>query len=160
MIFFKPLPNFLPAFTKEFKRLTKKKKMAIVEIGCGPEAHIVKLLRDAKLPAIGVDPMFDPLGEGVPMDIMGSVLPQTAEECAMIKTMPSIILSCRPCHSGFTAVVNRSRHPESAFYYVGLDRNVEKDFLPEMEMKLVTKDPVGEEGEKLWQVSDVGARFK
>jgi hypothetical protein len=147
MRFFNPRPTFWKWFEKEFK---SQEKAPIIDCGCG-EGHLVRELRQKKYPALGCDPMFFGLGSD-DLDLIGCVLTMPAQELPMVRSHRSIILVCRPCHSGFPAQLNLVRHPDSRMFYIGLEKNLEFDLEPGT-YKLASRSIVGEDGEKIWKIS-------
>jgi hypothetical protein len=147
MRFFNPLPTFWTWFDKEYK---SQEKAPIIDCGCG-EGHLVKELRQKKYPALGCDPMFETFGCD-DIDLLGAVLCMPAQNLPMVRNHRSILLVCRPCHSGFPALLNSIRCPDSRMFYIGLEKNLEFD-LDEGTYELASKKVVGEDGEKIWKIS-------
>lgn len=145
--FFKPNQLFFDWIKGEFNR----RKRPIVDCGCG-YGHLVRELSAAQLPTIGIDPRYAIFNEQVPEDLIGRILPMEAEHCSMVKQDELILLTCRPCHSGFPQYINNSRSSKSVFYYIGLEKNVDLD-LGDCDRKQITDSPVGEDGEHIWQVN-------
>lgn len=146
MRFFTPLPNFMPWLKAE----TKKNKRPIIDCGCG-DGDLLREMRKANLPALGVDPRYSWGDERVGIDIMSMVLAMQAEDCCMVRDTPCLLLVCRPCHSGFPINIHRVMAKGSDLYYVGLERNVDQD-LGDLEYTKVIDVPVGEEDEYLYKV--------
>lgn len=146
MRFFTPLPNFIPWLSKEFN----KHKLPIIDCGCG-DGDLVRELRAAKLPCLGVDPRYDMFDEKVPFDLISAIVSMQAQEFAMVKHTPSILLVCRPCHSGFPIQIFNAMCRQSVLYYIGLKHNIETD-LGSLYFKKVLKGPVGIEDEHLYSV--------
>lgn len=144
--FFTPLPNFIPFLQRE----TKKNRRPIMDCGCG-EGHLLRELREAKLPAVGIDPRFEQMNYSPASDLIAIIMGSEAENCSIIRNFPTLILTCRPCHNQFPVRVNEVRHHGSTQYYVGLDHNLEMDLMG-CKTRLALKAPVGEEGEMIWEV--------
>jgi SAM-dependent methyltransferase len=148
MRFFTPTPEFW----KWLKATVKKHpKMPIIDCGCG-YGQLVREMRQAGYPAIGLDPRFDIFDEKIPLDLVGAIYAMEAEHFPLVRSTPSILFTCRPCHSGFPVHINRVRPAGSVFFYIGLEKNLELD-MEDGTYRLATKKVVGEEGEKIWEVS-------
>lgn len=147
--FFTPKPAFLDWLVA----LHKETNLPVVECGCGA-GDLLREIRLRGVPAIGLDPRYELFRDDViPEDLRDAILPFSAEDSPAIR-VPAIILVCRPCHTGFPSTVNRRRHPDSLYFYVGLDHNLVLDlnFAP---TKLELPDEVGLEGEHVWRVSQL-----
>lgn len=144
MTFFYPRQTFLEAMRKIVG------KRMLFDCGCGQEALFLQEMMKRKVKAIGFDPHFDMLADGVPLSLAGKIVPVAAETFSMIHNLPAVITTCRPCHNGFPGLINRARHPKSEQYYIGFAKNVEHDLL-DAPVKLVLSN-VGSEGENLYLV--------
>lgn len=148
MRFFTPLPNFIPWLKREYER----NKRPIIDCGCG-DGDLVREMRAANLPALGIDPRYDIFNERVPMDLASAIVTMEAHQFSMVQSTPSILLVCRPCHSGFPAQIHQDKCSRSELYYIGFEKNIEFD-LAGANVNLILMDPVGEEDEYLWRVVD------
>lgn len=131
-------------------------KVPVIDCGCG-DGDLVLELRQRGVPAIGIDPMFDPLecaarSQDHAMTLSGAVMAMEAEQCSLVRNVRSILLTCRPCHSGFPQRINVARQKESRFFYIGLSKNVDAD-LGDEPRRRISRTSVGAEGEHIWEVS-------
>ena len=155
MRFFKPKKKFLTWIKRVMK---SHPKQPLVDCGAG-DGDLVWELNQLQLPALGLDPMWD----GGKLDstsksitLASRMMSGLAEESTFVTKLPAVLICCRPCHSAFPARINRARHPESVFYYIGFAKNLMWD-LAGAPVKLVMTG-AGEEGECLWEVGDPDAR--
>lgn len=145
MRFFTPRKKFFPWI----KGLQSRLKLPVVDRGCG-EGDLVVEMRDHGVPALGLDMFADPMHSKEPLRV-GFILEQIAQHSTFVVTVPSLLLCCRPCHSGFPASINNARKTGSAFYYIGFEQNIEFD-LGGADTEMVVKG-IGKEGEDAWQVT-------
>lgn len=148
MRFFHPNEKFFAWLTREAK---KGPKVPIIDCGCG-DGDLVLEMRHRGLPAIGIDPMFGVLDDKpLNVELISCVLAMPAEDCSLVHNTRSILLTCRPCHSRFPIAINLNRQPESKLFYVGLEKNIERD-LSGTKITEVVKYAVGDEGERIWRI--------
>jgi hypothetical protein len=149
MRFFHPKKKFF-TWLKGVLR-ARKHKSCVVDCGAG-KGDLVWELLELKIPCVGLDPLWVRGFGGTKkdMELSCKMIAQPAETSSFVTDFPFVLLCCRPCHSGFPDQINRARHPESVFYYIGLRKNLAAD-LAGSAKKLVLED-VGEEGECIWEV--------
>ena len=124
---------------------------AVIELGCG-RGHLLRELREKGKGVIGIDPYPLMFGWDIPFDLISCYLAGTAFDFENLITPEFDVLVCRPCHDGFVADFLDAAFP-SILYYVGLEKNIERDLyehLPRVEM--VASD-VGEDGECIWKIA-------
>ena len=99
----------------------------VFDVGSG-EGHIVRELRDRKVKVVGVEPrwlcddLYDPM-------LSSCILPQMAEECSLLRTTKnSLVMFCRPCHSGFVDRTLRLLPSSSEALYISPLHNLGVDF--------------------------------
>jgi hypothetical protein len=145
MIFFYPNPSFV----KFMAELVGDR--LLIECGCGVEGLFLQKMLQRKVKAIGIDPMFDPLGETVPPEMVTKIVPVEAETFGIISNLPNtVILTCRPCHNGFPGRINIARNSSSEQYYVGFEDKLMLDLIG-APTELIRKN-VGKEKECLYKV--------
>jgi hypothetical protein len=156
MKFFRPIEG-------SYERLAKHLKgegQLVYEVGCG-EGHVLNALTDLGLCVIGIEVRDDFVEELIMNRISDlkeplPILPM----CGMFDaTYPedSVVLMVRPCHGQFVMGTYRRairEHGAKAFFYVGLEKNLEIDFDDSVKLELLEED-LGEENEKMWRVTCV-----
>ena len=154
MRFFHPKKKFYAWIQRVMK---KHPKAVLVDCGAGDGDLVAELLQ-LGLPCIGIDPQWGglPRGKGMEgVELAQKMICQNAEESTFVTKMPAVLLCCRPCHSAFPARINRARHKDSVFYYIGFKKNLIWD-LAGAPVKLLVSG-VGKEGECVWAVGAADA---
>lgn len=120
--FFDPTDEFLDWLAAH---AVGKVRRLVFDVGCG-EGHLVRQLRGRGVPAVGVDPRYQ--YQTVPPELVSAILPFEAQECkALHRCGGSLILFCRPCHSGFVGETIPLLHPTAEVLYVSKEENVRMD---------------------------------
>lgn len=142
MRFFEPTQKFigwLAAYAGE---------RIVFDVGCG-DGHVLTCLHYHGVKAMGIDPRYQ--CERMPLELMSCVLPQNAQECKILKnTQNSLVLFCRPCHSGFVADTIRLLPQTAEVLYISKPSNVNID-LADFETELVDS-PRCKEHERVYRI--------
>jgi hypothetical protein len=97
----------------------------VFDVGCG-EGHVVRALRERRVPAIGVDPMWEWAPDN--RDLVSAIIPAFAEHCRLLQKWENgLVLFCRPCHGGFVDAAVRLLHASSEVLYISRPSNVNVD---------------------------------
>lgn len=123
MRFFEPSKQFLDWLAKYAgKRIT-------FDVGCG-EGHITEALIDRGVKCLGIDPRFQWLDEPVPQKLRNCIIPMEAEMCYTLRTTEkSLVLFCRPCHSGFVTNTIDVLPASAEVLYISKPDNVHVDIM-------------------------------
>lgn len=139
MRFFYPTPVF-------WEFMERHRHRFVVEVGCG-DGDLLREMHDAGYRALGVDPRFSLFGIPVPTDLRSSILDAEIEHATAATSRPStLLLVCRPCHSGFPRALREVRHPDSVLAYIGFGKNLDVDMGQDAEV-LETIEGAGRDDE-------------
>ncbi len=105
------------------------------DVGCG-DGHVLLALQARGVRAVGIDPSWR-YAEVVPTHLCNCLLIGEAERTRILKSTPnSLVLFCRPCHSGFVARTLHVLPPDSEPLYISKPSNLTLD-LPDFETEVV-----------------------
>ncbi len=147
--FFTPTPGFWEWLEEKAQGRT------VVDIGCG-RGDLIRECEARGLAVIGIDPCYSLFGVTIPADLTNRILPMGVEDCLdFIEGDDLLLLCCRPCHDGFPIHVVEARR-RSPFYYVGFNKNLERDLgrdcVTDILHKVPGGGPAGQDGEEIYQV--------
>lgn len=145
MRFFKPTPHFWD-FADRFRG------RSVIEIGCG-DGDLVREMEMDGHRIMGVDPRFSLLDETIPADLSNRILPLGIEDAPELLASDSILLICRPCHTGFPEYVRANMSDHSALFYIGLNKNLDRDLGEFAKFAILIHQHAGEDGEAIYLIS-------
>lgn len=120
----------------------------VFDVGCGA-GHITLALRDRGVRVLGIDPRFAYV-ERVPLGLHNCILPVEARDCRLLReAQDSLVLFCRPCHSGFVADTIDVLPRTAEVLYISKPCNVAYD-LPDFKVRVVRAPECPEE--RVYQV--------
>lgn len=147
MVFFEPRDEFLVWL------LTYAKDRVVFDVGCGTGVFLERMWQMG-IKAIGVELYVHKI-ENVTTRMR--VFPQDARECSALRTMPALVLFCRPSHDGWVHDTIPLLHPESEVLYISKPGNEVMD-VPYDVFTRELLDPPGCEEEYVWRVSPIELR--
>lgn len=110
----------------------------IVDVGCGSAQLIFDLHDKCEAKVVGIEPHWDitrnhdRIKNGKDMI---QVMPDHVEDCFLTKKIKnSLIICCRPCHSGFHLELPRLFDKSNEILYIGLERNFYTDEVEDLEI--------------------------
>ena len=142
---FHPAATFIPLIRSE---MVAGGFTSVFEAGCGETFPNAAVYEEHDVPHFGCDIRYDPFSA---LELANRVLPVEVHRCWLVRATATLIVVCRPDHSGWVRNIAAYMHQQSVLLYVGLRRNVEID-LPGVTCEWVGGLGVGEDGEVMWRV--------
>jgi SAM-dependent methyltransferase len=101
----------------------------VFDVGCGA-GHVTLSLLKRKVKVLGIDPRYKwGLGELTP-ELSKVVLPYEAQHVKALRNTPNtLVMFCRPCHSGFVQETIDVLHPTAEVLYISKVCNVGVDLV-------------------------------